>query len=201
MPNLYGDILSDMCAGLIGGLGLTPSGNIGRVCMFYTGKHHVLSLPRMHPFSRLCMAPPPTSQVCAVCVESRYYRLTACVGKGLANPTALLLSSLMMLRYVYVPVRPVAWLIRRASLQTHEPERACNEDREGDPRCKWRLSCATFGILTVSIRRRSRRERRLPETWVAGRPRRSTLPRSSISLPVHEAWYINVSGMYRSSGV
>lgn len=33
MPNLYGDILSDMCAGLIGGLGLTPSGNIGRVCL------------------------------------------------------------------------------------------------------------------------------------------------------------------------
>jgi isocitrate/isopropylmalate dehydrogenase len=31
MPNLYGDILSDMCAGLIGGLGLTPSGNIGEV--------------------------------------------------------------------------------------------------------------------------------------------------------------------------
>jgi len=34
MPNLYGDILSDMCAGLIGGLGLTPSGNIGRVRVF-----------------------------------------------------------------------------------------------------------------------------------------------------------------------
>ena len=34
MPNLYGDILSDMCAGLIGGLGLTPSGNIGRVREF-----------------------------------------------------------------------------------------------------------------------------------------------------------------------
>lgn len=33
MPNLYGDILSDMCAGLIGGLGLTPSGNIGQVCL------------------------------------------------------------------------------------------------------------------------------------------------------------------------
>ena len=30
MPNLYGDILSDLCAGLVGGLGLTPSGNIGR---------------------------------------------------------------------------------------------------------------------------------------------------------------------------
>jgi isocitrate/isopropylmalate dehydrogenase len=34
MPNLYGDILSDMCAGLIGGLGLTPSGNIGKVMRF-----------------------------------------------------------------------------------------------------------------------------------------------------------------------
>lgn len=30
MPNLYGDILSDLCAGLVGGLGLTPSGNIGK---------------------------------------------------------------------------------------------------------------------------------------------------------------------------
>lgn len=29
MPNLYGDIMSDMCAGLVGGLGLTPSGNMG----------------------------------------------------------------------------------------------------------------------------------------------------------------------------
>ena len=29
MPNLYGDLLSDLCAGLVGGLGLTPSGNIG----------------------------------------------------------------------------------------------------------------------------------------------------------------------------
>ena len=41
MPNLYGDILSDLCAGLIGGLGLTPSGNVGQegavfesVCFF-----------------------------------------------------------------------------------------------------------------------------------------------------------------------
>ena len=32
MPNLYGDIISDLCAGLIGGLGLTPSGNIGEHC-------------------------------------------------------------------------------------------------------------------------------------------------------------------------
>lgn len=30
MPNLYGDIISDLCAGLIGGLGLTPSMNVGK---------------------------------------------------------------------------------------------------------------------------------------------------------------------------
>lgn len=42
MPNLYGDILSDMCAGLIGGLGLTPSGNIGRVCKSFFYYIHVI---------------------------------------------------------------------------------------------------------------------------------------------------------------
>ncbi|KAJ2494611.1 NAD-dependent isocitrate dehydrogenase, partial [Coemansia sp. RSA 2049] len=39
MPNLYGDILSDMCAGLIGGLGLTPSGNIGRDASIFESVH------------------------------------------------------------------------------------------------------------------------------------------------------------------
>lgn len=29
MPNLYGDIISDLCAGLVGGLGVTPSANVG----------------------------------------------------------------------------------------------------------------------------------------------------------------------------
>jgi isocitrate dehydrogenase (NAD+) len=39
MPNLYGDIVSDLCAGLIGGLGLTPSGNIGPGCSLYEAVH------------------------------------------------------------------------------------------------------------------------------------------------------------------
>lgn len=38
MPNLYGDIISDLCAGLIGGLGLTPSGNIGEGCGWAGGR-------------------------------------------------------------------------------------------------------------------------------------------------------------------
>jgi len=67
MPNLYGDILSDMCAGLIGGLGLTPSGNIGRDASIFEAVHG--SAPDI-------------------------------AGQGLANPTALLLSSLMMLRHM-----------------------------------------------------------------------------------------------------
>ncbi|KAI5282450.1 NAD-dependent isocitrate dehydrogenase, partial [Ascosphaera acerosa] len=67
MPNLYGDILSDMCAGLIGGLGLTPSGNIGHECSIFEAVHG--SAPDI-------------------------------AGKGLANPTALLLSSIMMLQHM-----------------------------------------------------------------------------------------------------
>ena len=39
MPNLYGDIMSDLCAGLIGGLGLTPSGNIGTTAAIFEAVH------------------------------------------------------------------------------------------------------------------------------------------------------------------
>lgn len=67
MKHLDGDILSDMCAGLIGGLGLTPSGNIGDECSIFEAVHG--SAPDI-------------------------------AGKALANPTALLLSSLMMLRHM-----------------------------------------------------------------------------------------------------
>jgi isocitrate dehydrogenase (NAD+) len=67
MPNLYGDILSDMSAGLIGGLGLTPSGNIGDECSIFEAVHG--SAPDI-------------------------------AGKNLANPTALLLSSIMMLQHM-----------------------------------------------------------------------------------------------------
>ncbi|KAK9896950.1 hypothetical protein P389DRAFT_188708 [Cystobasidium minutum MCA 4210] len=67
MPNLYGDILSDLCAGLIGGLGLTPSGNIGAHASIFEAVHG--SAPDI-------------------------------AGQGKANPTALLLSSIMMLRHM-----------------------------------------------------------------------------------------------------
>ena len=67
MPNLYGDILSDLSAGLIGGLGLTPSGNIGNDASIFEAVHGTAPM---------------------------------IAGKGLANPTALLLSSIMLLRHM-----------------------------------------------------------------------------------------------------
>ncbi len=63
--NLFGDILSDLMAGLVGGLGVTGSGNIGADCEIYEAVHG--SAPDI-------------------------------AGKGIANPTALIRSSVMMLR-------------------------------------------------------------------------------------------------------
>ena len=84
MPNLYGDIVSDLCAGLIGGLGLTPSGNIGA---------NGLAL-----------------------MEAVHGTAPDIAGKGLANPTALLLSSVMMLRHV--GKEAAAEAIQRAVIKT-----------------------------------------------------------------------------------
>ncbi|KAI9312129.1 mitochondrial NAD-dependent isocitrate dehydrogenase subunit 2 precursor [Dichotomocladium elegans] len=67
MPNLYGDILSDLCAGLIGGLGLTPSANIGKDASIFEAVHG--TAPDI-------------------------------AGQDKANPTALLLSAIMMLRHM-----------------------------------------------------------------------------------------------------
>jgi isocitrate dehydrogenase (NAD+) len=67
MENLYGDILSDLAAGLIGGLGLAPSANIGTEASVFEAVHG--SAPDI-------------------------------AGKGLANPTALLLSATQLLRHI-----------------------------------------------------------------------------------------------------
>ena len=39
MENLYGDIISDLCAGLVGGLGLVPSANLGDNCAIFEAVH------------------------------------------------------------------------------------------------------------------------------------------------------------------
>jgi isocitrate dehydrogenase (NAD+) len=67
MENLYGDIVSDLCAGLIGGLGLAPGANIGEQGAVFEAVHG--SAPDI-------------------------------AGQGIANPTALMLSAVQMLRHL-----------------------------------------------------------------------------------------------------
>src|SRR6516164_1852288 len=67
LPNLYGDVMSDLAAGLVGGLGVVPSGNIGDHGAIFEAVHG--TAPDI-------------------------------AGKGLANPTALLLSSILMLDHL-----------------------------------------------------------------------------------------------------
>jgi isocitrate dehydrogenase (NAD+) len=79
LPNLYGDIVSDLTAGLVGGLGVVPGANIGIDCAVFEAVHG--SAPDI-------------------------------ADKNLANPTALLLSGLMML--VHIGEREKAAHIRAA---------------------------------------------------------------------------------------
>ena len=67
LPNLYGDILSDLCAGLVGGLGVAPGGNIGEKRAIFEATHG--SAPK--------------------------YK-----GQNKVNPTALILSGVLMLRHI-----------------------------------------------------------------------------------------------------
>ena len=67
LPNLYGDIVSDLGAGLVGGLGVVPGANMGETCAIFEAVHG--SAPDI-------------------------------ADKNLANPTALLLSGLMMLDHI-----------------------------------------------------------------------------------------------------
>lgn len=97
MPNLYGDILSDLGAGLIGGLGLTPSGNIGLKASIF---------------------------------ESVHGTAPDIAGKDLANPTALLLSAVMMLRHM--GMNDKAEMVQKAVLKTISDGRVLTGDLKGN---------------------------------------------------------------------
>uniref|UniRef100_A0A2K6M5F8 Isocitrate dehydrogenase [NAD] subunit, mitochondrial n=1 Tax=Rhinopithecus bieti TaxID=61621 RepID=A0A2K6M5F8_RHIBE len=101
MPNLYGDILSDLCAGLIGGLGVTPSGNIGAngVAIF----------------------------------ESVHGTAPDIAGKDMANPTALLLSAVMMLRHM--GLFDHAARIEAACFATIKDGKSLTKDLGGNAKC------------------------------------------------------------------
>lgn len=97
MPNLYGDIISDLCAGLIGGLGLTPSGNIGAGGL--------------------------------ALMEAVHGTAPDIAGKNMANPTALLLSGVMMLRHLNMTEH--AARIEKATLGTIAEGRFLTRDLGG----------------------------------------------------------------------
>jgi isocitrate dehydrogenase (NAD+) len=67
LPNLYGDILSDLCAGLIGGLGIAPGANIGQDMAVFEAVHG--SAPKYKGLNKV-------------------------------NPTAMILSGVLMLRHI-----------------------------------------------------------------------------------------------------
>ncbi|KRZ33378.1 putative isocitrate dehydrogenase [NAD] subunit alpha, mitochondrial [Trichinella pseudospiralis] len=100
MPNLYGDIVSDLCAGLIGGLGVTPSGNIGNEAAVF---------------------------------ESVHGTAPDIAGHDKANPTALLLSSVMMLRHMNMHDK--ASLIERSCLDTIREGKVLTADLGGTAKC------------------------------------------------------------------
>ena len=94
--NLYGDIVSDLCAGLIGGLGLVPGANIGEKGAVFEAVHG--SAPDI-------------------------------AGKGIANPTALLQSAILMLRHI--EERAAAEKIERAMLTVFEEGKVRTRDIGG----------------------------------------------------------------------
>jgi isocitrate dehydrogenase (NAD+) len=97
MENLYGDIISDLAAGLVGGLGVVPGGNIGEGLAVFEAVHG--SAPDI-------------------------------AGKGLANPMALMRSSVLMLRYL--EMREEAERLASALRTTVVDDKVLTRDLGGD---------------------------------------------------------------------
>jgi len=96
LENLYGDIVSDLCAGLVGGLGVVPGGNLGERCAVFEAVHG--SAPDI-------------------------------AGKGLANPTAILLSAAMMLKWI--DLGTFAERLERAILRVYAENKVRTRDLGG----------------------------------------------------------------------
>jgi isocitrate dehydrogenase (NAD+) len=96
LPNLYGDVMSDLAAGLVGGLGVVPSANIGDDCAMFEAVHG--TAPDI-------------------------------AGKGLANPTALIMSAILMLDHL--GERPAAERIHKALIKVYRNGKHTTRDVKG----------------------------------------------------------------------
>ena len=114
LPNLYGDVMSDLAAGLVGGLGIVPSGNIGDECAMFEAVHG--TAPDI-------------------------------AGKGLANPTALLMSGIMMLKHL--GERPAAQRIESALEKVYREGKHVTRDLGGSATTN-QFTDAVIAALAVS---------------------------------------------------
>jgi isocitrate dehydrogenase (NAD+) len=96
LPNLYGDIVSDLAAGLVGGLGVVPGANMGDQDAVFEAVHG--SAPDI-------------------------------AGKGIANPTALMLSSVLML--IHLGEEKAATRLRAAIERTYAEKKHMTTDVGG----------------------------------------------------------------------
>jgi isocitrate dehydrogenase (NAD+) len=157
MENMFGDILSDQMAGLVGGLGMAPGGNIGKDAAIFEPVHG--SAPDI-------------------------------AGRGIANPTAMVLAGCMMLEHL--GQHDVAQRVRTAVRSTLEARQTVTPDVGGKARTE-EFADAVIRVDTVRARRhpatkpnraverrrqpqsrrrsgaasRTRHRDRLPRTWSA----------------------------------
>ncbi len=109
MPNLYGDIISDLAAGLVGGLGVVPGANIGAQHAVFEAVHG--SAPDI-------------------------------AGKGLANPTAIMMSAALML--IHIGEQKAAARLQTAIERVYAEGRYLTRDVGG---------CATTSEFTDAVAR------------------------------------------------
>jgi len=111
LENLYGDIVSDLCAGLVGGLGLVPGANLGEGCALFEAVHG--SAPDI-------------------------------AGQGLANPTAMMLSAILLLRHV--GQEATATRVEKALHRVYQEARHLTRDVGGKATTK-EFTSAVIGAL------------------------------------------------------
>jgi isocitrate dehydrogenase (NAD+) len=111
LENLYGDIVSDLAAGLVGGLGVVPAVNYGDDCVIFEAVHG--TAPDI-------------------------------AGKGIANPTALLRSAILMLEHLQL--RDMAGRVDRALRRVLRESKAVTKDLGGNATTE-EMSQAVIGYL------------------------------------------------------
>jgi len=134
MPNLYGDIASDLAAGLVGGLGLVPSANIGDGVAVFESVRDGAATPGMSTltfpscffvFVFFFFPCPPCAQVHGTAPDI--------AGQDKGNPSALLLCSVLMLQHL--GFHDTAKAIEQAVVDQIASQQSLTVDMGGNATC------------------------------------------------------------------